>query len=152
MEFRYYEPDKFRQLTKAQKNELREHRKKNGQGTPPKGQSKKTMKSKLCATISSAIKKEMKSLLRDVDEGTPVVDKGGKEDIMGQALIAALKKVSNNEKEGATATISALAWATKPKDKPTVAKPKSFCFGPEVASPSNANKVKTGTEVAVSGS
>ena len=58
--------------------------------------------------------------------------------------------MSNNEKEGATAAISALAPAMKPKDKPTVLKPKSFSFASDVPSPSNADKAGTEAEVAAS--
>ena len=146
VEFRYYEPDEFRQLSKAQKNELREHRKKNGLGAPSKGQPQnRFQKKKLRATISSAIKKELKDILGG-DEHQPSNEGHGD---LGKALIASLQKMSK-DKETATAAISALAPAMKPKPKPTVAKPKSFRFAPGTAEPADGGKMEAGAEVAAS--
>ena len=46
VEFRYYEPKEFRKLTKEQKDELIEHRRKEGQGAPKDGPDKGRAKKK----------------------------------------------------------------------------------------------------------
>ena len=69
---------------------------------------------------------------------------------MGEAIVTSLKKLSRSEKENATAAISALAPAMKPKPKPTVEKPKNFRFAPGVHDLPNDAKMEKEAKVAAS--
>ena len=163
VEFRYYEPKEFRKLTQEQKDELMEHRKKKGQGSPGKGarsDKQKSRKSKFNAAVSSAVKKELNGLLGSEEEDEPKDERRGKDltKYMGEALVASLRE-RNKSKAAVSAlsplrnkqtAISAIAPAMRPAAKLKVSKPKHTTFAEELATSADSYALEQEAEVAAS--
>ena len=111
VEFRYYKPNEFKKLSKDQKDELMEHRRKNNL----RGPNPKNDKKRFRASINSVLKSALKDI---VDEQSKKDDEQAKEAELQNALMASLKALrGDGHDEKGKAEVSSLSPATAPKKK-----------------------------------